>query len=400
VTHIFDSRRTFLWQLGCGSLALIGCGGSGTRGGGTGGGPDASTDPPLPLATNPAWIQGHPLDAWFPIPGTVHAGSPAAPADDPANIYASSNARLAYSGMALRGNEIILAADGGHSDYSGNEVTSIDLSADAPAWQMRSPASPSPSPDVAYYSDGKPSSRHTYWSTIWNEQHNRVMLHYTRFAYGSAVSFRASNGFNLDTNTWDPAGTWADGYSAGCADTDGNVYAMGVDYFTLMKWTAATDSWATVETYADAINVNPVCFDPKRTHLFALAWGDGQGDGSAMSAFKIAGTLKTPITFNDSAGLTQFMADKPNYAAMEYDPKNDKYYFYEGADGRTDRVYVITPNDTAVWDIAILPLAASSVTPPAVKGAGVMNRFKYVAALNGFVLMAAGTSELYFLRTA
>ena len=362
--------------------------------------PDAPIDMPLPLATNPLWIQGHPLDTWFPIPGTVHAGSPAAPADDPTNIFASSNARLAYSGMALRGNEIILAADGGHSDYSGNEVTSIDLSADAPAWRLRSPASPSPTVDVAYYSDGRPSSRHTYWSTIWNEQHNRVMLHYTRFAYGSAVSFRASNGFDLDTNTWDPAGTWADGYSAGCADADGNVYAMGVDYFNLMKWTAATDTWSMVATYPDAINVNPVCFDPKRNHLFALAWGDGQGDGSVMNAFKIAGTEKTAITFNASAALSQFLDDKPNYAAMEYDPRNDKYYFYEGADGRTDRVYVVTPNDTAVWDIAILALGSGSITPPMVRGAGIMNRFKYVAALNGFVLLAAGTSELYFLRTA
>ncbi len=420
-----DSRRKFLGQIGWGGLVLVGCGGnddsSSAAGGtdaGTGTGADASTDAgtgtdagvgatgdaaldtPLPLATNPAWIQNQPLDTWFSIPGTELAGSPGAPADDPTNVYSSSNGRLSYSGMGLRGNEIVLAADGGHGDYSGNEVTSIDLSADAPVWQLRSAASPSPTENVAYYSDGRPSSRHTYWSTIWSPDKNRMMLHYSRFVYGSGISFKASNGFNLDTNTWDPAGTWSDGYSAGCADSDGNVYAMGVNYFELWKWTGATDTWAMVTQYPDAINVNPVCFDPKRSFLFALAWGDGQGDGTGLSAFTIAGTVKTAITFTPSAALTQFEADMPAYSAMEYDPKNDKYFFYEGAAAAPDRVYVITPNDTAVWDMAILTLGPGSIAPPAAKGAGIYNRFKYVAALNGFVVLSAGTSELSFLRTA
>lgn len=412
----FDSRRRLFVQLGLCSLVLLGC--SSTHSDATTGAPTAdggavTSDPgppptptpgetpptPIPLATNPAWIQGKPLDTWFAIPGTIHAGSPAAPMDDPKDIYATSNRRLAYSGMGLRGNEIILAANGGHGDYSGNEVTSIDLSADAPAWILRSAASPSPAPDVAYYSDGRPSSRHTYWSTIWNEKHNRLMLHYSRFVYGSAVSFQASNGFDLDTNTWDPAGTWSDGYSAGCADPDGNVYAMGVGYFTLKKWTAATDTWSDVMTYSDAINVNPVTFDSKRSHLFALAWGDGQGDGSSLSAFTIAGTTKTNITFEPSVALTQFLSDMPAYAGMEYDPLNDKYYFYEGAEGRSDRVYVITPNDGATWTIDILALGAGSVTPPTAMGSGMFNRFKYVTALHGFVAMQSGTSELFFLRT-
>ena len=406
-----ESRRTFLRQLGWGSLTLVGCCGGSSSSGSSGDAADAGAlptptpgEPPpptLPLATNPKWLDGRPLDTWFAIPGTVHAGSPAAPADDPNDIYASSNRRLSYSGMGMRGNEIILAANGGHGDYSGNEVTSIDLSADAPAWVLRSPASPSPTEDVAYYSDGRPSSRHTYWSTIWNAQRNRLMLHYSRFVYGSAVSFPASNGFDLDTNTWDPAHTWSDGFSAACADANGDVYAMGVDYFTLKKWTAATDSWSDVVTLGDAINVNPVCHDSKRDYLFAMAWGDGQGNGSpALNAFTIAGAVKTNITFAPSAALTQFQADAPPYCAMDYDPVNDKYYFYEGGDGHTDRVYVVTPTVAAVWQMDILALGAGSAMPPAAVGSGIFNRFKYVPALRGFVAMLSGTSELWFLRTS
>ncbi len=302
--------------------------------------------------------------------------------------------------MGLRNSEIILAANGGHSDYSGNQVTSLDLAHDAPAWVLRSAASAVVAMDVPYYADGKPSSRHTYWSTIWNAQHNRLMLHYTRFCYGRGVSFTNSNGFDLDTNTWDAQGTWANGFSAGCADANGDCYAMGVNYFSLNKWTAATDSWATVATFADAINVNPVCFDTRRSHLFALAWGDGQGDGTGLNALRIAGTTKTTITFNPSAALTQFQSDAPAYSAMEYDPVNDQYLFYEGAAGRTGRVYVVKPNDSAVWDLSILSLGSGSVTPDAAVGAGMYNRFKYVAALGGFVSMNSGTGNVYFLRTA
>jgi len=303
--------------------------------------------------------------------------------------------------MGLRDCEIVLAAGGGHSDYSGNEVTSIDLAQDAPAWVLRSAASTSTAMDVPYYSDGKPSSRHTYWSTTWNAQRNRLMLHYSRFVYGSGVSFTASNGFNLDTNTWDAQGTWSNGYSVGCADANGDCYAMGVGYFALNKWTAATDTWSTLATFADAINVNPVCYDSSRAHLFALAWGDGQGNASpAISAIRIVGTTKSTITFNPSAAVTQFQTDEPIYSAMEYDPVNDQYLFYEGAAGSTSRVYVIKPNASTVWDMSIMTLGTGSVVPdPAVRG-GVFSRFKYVAALRGFVLMSAGTSELYFLRTA
>ena len=348
-------------------------------------------------------MQAQPLNVWFAIPGTIHAGSAAAPSDDPTDPYASSNRRLSYSGMGLRNSEIILAANGGHEDYSGNEVTSLDLAQDAPAWVLRSAASPSSaiSMDVPYYSDGKPSPRHTYWSTIWSAQHNRLMLHYTRFVWGKGVSFGDSNGFNLDTNTWDAQGTWGtSNYTGGCADAQGNVYAIGMGYFSLNKWTSSTGVWSTVATYDEAINFNPVVFDPTRGHLFALAWGDGQGDGTGLNAIRIAGNTKTNITFNASAALTQFKSDQPIYSAMEYDPVNDQYLFYEGGAGRTGRVYVVKPNSSAVWDLSILSLGAGSVLPDAAVGAGVFNRFKYVPALRGFVLMSSGTSNVYFMRTA
>ncbi len=374
-------------------------------GGGTSGASPPVTTPAGPpnddasvSATLPAWLAVATLDEWYAIPGTVHAGSPAAPTDDPMDPYCFSNRRLSYSGMALRDTELVLAACGGHGDYSGNEVTSLDLQEDTPTWQLRSAATPTAQvvADMAYYGDGHPSARHTYWSHHWSSTRNRVMLHRSRFVWGSGISFDDSNGFDLAASAWDPAHTYAHGYDAACVDADDNVWApSGYD---LYKWTAATDTWEKTLTSATTFGY-PICFDPKRGFLFAFCWGDGEADGMGVVASKITadGTVQTPITFNPSAGLTQFQADAPYYAGMEYDPVNDNYVFYDGHVGN-GRVYVITPNDRTVWDIAVLPLGPDSATPPPVDVT--CNRFRYVARLKGFVLMAIGSDNVYFLRTA
>jgi hypothetical protein len=62
-------------------------------------------------------------------------------------------------------------------------------------------------------------------------------------------------------------------------------------------------------------------------------------------------------------------------------------------------VYVIKPSSGNVWDVSLLPLVGAA-RPPASPGSGVQNRFRYVPALRGFVLLATGSANLYFLRTA
>jgi hypothetical protein len=343
------------------------------------------------------------VNEWHAIPGTVHAGSPAAPGDDPTDIYADSNSRLAYSGMGLRDNELILAACGGHTDYSGNEVTSIDLAADTPAWRLRSSKSASANvvPDVAYYRDGKPSSRHTYWSTHYSTTRSRLMLHRSRFVFGSAVSFNASNGFNLTANSWDAAGTWRDGFTSGCRDWFDNVWALTDSSQTLMKWTAASDSWSVAGDFGTSGPGYPLAHDNARNQLFALSWGDGEGSGSGLTAAKFTnnGAVRTAVTFNASAALSALRASQPAYAAMDYDPENDRFYFYAGAAGEEGRIYAIAPNAGSVWDVSILALRTGSPLPPTALESGLCSRFRYVPALRGCVLMVSGTSPLYFIRT-
>jgi hypothetical protein len=360
------------------------------------------TSTPVPI--QPTWLNSIAVNQWTTIPGTIMAGSPAAPGEDPLDYYFATGRTLAYSGMALREDtsELILAANGGHNDSSDNRVISIGINADSPAWQLRKAASLSGNRviDAAYYLDGLPTSRHTYWSTQWIASRSRVMLPRTRFAYGNAVSFNNANGFNLTNNTWDAQGTWSDGSSVQCKDASDAMWAMSGT--TLQKWTAATDTWSQTANFGgSAMPQGPMTYDSNRNQLFALAWGDGQAGGTGVTAyiFNSTGTTRTTITFNASSAYTQFQTDGPAYAALEYNPVTDKFYFYEGKSGITTRVYVVIPNGTTVWDMQIL--SVTGVTPPAnYGGSGVMNRFRYVPALKGFVYLASGTDLLYFLKTS
>lgn len=330
---------------------------------------------------------------WFEIPNSVHAGSPAAPSENPSDPFCNSTRRLAYSGLARKGTQIVLAATGGHNDYGGNEVTGIELGADSPAWRLLRAGSPADKvvPDVPYYLDGLPTSRHTYGQHHFSTTRNRLMLHYSRFVYGSALSFGATNGFNLELNEWDRASTWANGLPAIGRDERDYVWAVTA-YYRLHRWDPAADSWAQTATFAVPI-YGPLAHDTLRDQLFTLAWGDGFGSGVGVvaSKYNAYGTVQTPIQFNVNAAYLQFQADAPAYASMAYDPNDDRYVFW---DGISRRLYQIKPNAGTLWDISIVSTTGS--LPPAASYAH--SRMAYVPALRGCVFMPSGHESMYFIR--
>jgi hypothetical protein len=343
-----------------------------------------------PARIQPDWMAGKPLNTWFEIPGTAGAGGAAVEA---------------FSGMALndRTSEILIAAAGGHMDSYDNRVVSLSLAADTPSWTLRMPSSPTGTANVAYYADGTPTSRHLYSSEHFVPQLNRLMLFGVPVAYGAAWAFAKVDGFNLDTNRWDPAGTWPDmptGYFAAA-----QIRSTGEIVSTLLKkWSPVDGKWSDLVANPSGDPVRwPMAFDARRGQLFCLQWGDGQGyDPQRLVASRVplGGNQQIPVTFNSSSALTQWLAEKPTYAAMDYDPDNDRFLFYGGQGDAAGRVYVIQPNDGNTWDMSLLNAGAGSVKIVATPGSGVNNRLRYVPALRGFVLLARASSNLYFLRTA
>lgn len=343
-----------------------------------------------PARVIPTWLASKPLNTWFEIPGTAGAGGAAVDA---------------YSGIAIndRTSEIIIAAAGGHTDSYDNRVVSISLASDAPTWKVRLAASKSYAQNVAHYTDGMPSSRHIYSTAHFIPQINRLMLFGARGVYGSSWDFAKVDAFNLDTNTWDKAGTWADMpsgyYGAAQIRATGEVVSTG-----LKKWSPVDKKWTDLVTnpVGDAVRW-PIAFDARRNQMFCLQWGDGQGfDPQRMVASRVplGSGQQIAVTFNASSALTQWQNEKPSYAAMDYDPDSDRFLFYSGQGEAAGRVYVVTPNDSNVWDMSLLNGGSQKIAPTPDNGSGLQNRMRYVPALRGFVLLTRGSANLYFLRTA
>lgn len=349
----------------------------------------------------PAWRVGAPLNEFIEISGTSGAGGSAVDA---------------FSGLALVGTKLVIAAAGGHDNSSDNRVVSIDLSDDAPSWAPLMDTSGLAEDDVAYYSDGKPSSRHTYHMTH-PIAGNKVMLGGCRFPYGTAIDLNTVDAFDLDTNTWDGVvpnspGTSGSGYTSltpsgyylYAQDGDGNLWAL--NNVALAKFVPSTNTWTQpAGTLVSPAVRYPWAWDTSRNQFFGLCWADGEGFGTGLRAIRQIGTTQVAITFStaSAAAVAEFEADLPEYCAMEYDPDNDRFLFYEGYSD-TKKIYIITPDSGTEWEMSVWNVGGS-VTPTAPFGTkglnfvGIQNRMKYVASLGGFVFLTRASAVLYFLRT-
>jgi hypothetical protein len=350
--------------------------------------PQVPTAPPP--SGSPAWLAGKAIGEWIEIPGTSGAGGSSVDA---------------FSGFAFNhvSNEIIIAGAGGHSDSADNRVVSIRISDDAPKWVQRMAPSTSVQMDVPYYTDGKPISRHLYSSLQYVAPLNRVMTVGVRGAYGNAYSFYNVDGFSLDSNTWDKAGTWPSvpvGFGSGAVAirATGEIWTNG-----LARWSPVTKAWTQPITKRTNDQIRtPIAHDSLRNQLFTLNWADGEGySAQALFATRVPvnGAEQITVTFTPSAALNQLIADVPTYAAMDYDPTNDRFLFYCGQGAGAGRIYAVKPNAGNIWDISLLQLSGST-RPPATPGAGINSRFTYVPALKGFILLPLASSNLYFIRTA
>ena len=343
--------------------------------------------------TLPAYARGAAVNEWIILSGTsLNAWSNA---DKPPNIP--------YSGMAWRedARQIMLACIGGHGDSSWNGVVSIDMGQDSPGWTIRNAPSLSVNriTDSAYYTDGLPSSRHTYQNNHWVPQKNRLMMMGARFVYGSAVSFNKVDSFNPDSNTWDVAGTNADCLSNLHAVDPATGNAFGVTDYDGYLWTRSTDTHAQ-HHYGGASGVGSVTWDSTNNWWVSFGYGDNQGGGSGYGLFKYSadGTTRTTVALNSSAGLTDFIASAPAYGKLIHDELTGKYLFYDGYSGRSQKVWAITPNGSTAWDITVL--SVTGITPAAAPADGNCGRFIYSKRLRGVLLIPNYSADICYLRTA
>jgi hypothetical protein len=382
---------------------------------------------PTPTAQNPKWQVGQAINEWREIKGS--AMSRLVPTNtvrqiNGVNAVLGPAARMnAWTGLSIdtRRSTVWSAANGGHGDYFGNEVCSIDLTADTPAWvewfagsngNLADNVTIGSDPSHARYKDGLPVSTHSYYGQQFLERQNRALrLGGSTAPIGSA--FENVEGFNVDlgkgVNAWDPAGTF--GFALGgtnggwtpaigwCTTKDPvteNIFVINAPF--VHKFTPSASgvggTWKKMGPLPAALNsgaLGATAVDTKRNRIL---WVHGYGPNSPYT-YDIATDTWTAQAHPPSAAKTAFDALTQSLG-MVYVPQIDAFLVRANAAGPT--VYVI---NAATFAVSMLPTTGGSMVPqgaPLTNEEGVYNRWLFVPKLNGIVYFPRSEENAWFLR--
>lgn len=344
--------------------------------------------------TFPAWRDGMAVGEWRAISGTNI--SSVAPSPTPAGSTGPSSKVDAWTSFAAdpRTSMVYSAAGGGHGDYAGNEVDRINLSQDAPAWsQIRAPsAGADVVQNVAYYNDGRPSARHTYYGVVLCVQRDEIQIFGGNVYGATGILTDDVAVFDLTTSDYKadgtlpnmPAGTTVlEAHPTVPDPSTGDVYILSNEMVN--KWTLSSNSWSTVVAqYNGPYGFKSMsAFDTARNRILVLG---GAADNARL--FTLSGNAMSTPTLSGSNGSI----DTQDGAGMQYVPDMDKYLVRLAGSGGT--VYQIDAGTFAVSEFTTtgggsIPAAAS----------GPYNKFLYLPLLKGCVYVPSYTGNVWFVRT-
>lgn len=296
-------------------------------------------------------------------------------------------------------NKFYIARAGGHADYWGNEVISLNVGAATPSWTVEriSTVDPHIVKDVPHYLDGRPSSTHLYFALQCVRARSRLFTFYSGSVYQDpgGVSFNKVDAFVLGAGDWDAADTW----TAGPANLKGPDRPVCQHYGTediyaqagagLHRWNQATATWTQVGSSlggvgGDWLAGSPSAVDPVRGKvLFTIdRYRMTQNEGVV---FDIAGgTVTRKVLTGDVS------AARESAAAMEYIDTLDTFLLKTRSGAGVYTVNIETGLCAAVPTTGAVP-------PNSVHG--IYNRFRYLPALGGCIYLPTGLGNAYFLAT-
>lgn len=353
------------------------------------------------IAGVPSWRQGLAKWQWLELPGTSLSNQQV-PNPMTGSMEAPSARINAWNGLAANrdNNRVYLAAAGGHADWAGNEAYEIDLQQEQPRWRML--RGPTTGADVMfgvnYYGDGRPSSTHLYFALQFVRARNRVFKLSAGSVWGSGNESNSKvDAFDLSTNDWEPAGTYAEGLPAGGAiDRPYAQHPATDDAYTFFtgnfrRWNAASATWenlAARPSYAndDIVTGSASAVDPMRQRVIFLrnAYRVTQRQGLALTI--AAAPQLTDITFTGAA-VDEVQASAPG---LQYLAGDDVFVLKTSSGGE---LAVINPST-----FEVTYQATTGPNPPDAVN-GIYTRFLYLPLLKGFVYMPHGTANFWFLAS-
>ncbi len=342
----------------------------------------------------------------------------------------------AWCGLSIdtRSSKVWSAANGGHGDYYGNEVCTINLLADSPVWAEWFAGSsgnvvnasgdpPATSATNARYSDGKPCSAHSYYGQQFMERQDRALrLGGSIAPYGAAFENVESFSVLSGARGWDPQGTFGfclGGNNGGWTPSIGwcvtknplteVIYTVTQPYIRrFTPWVSGVGGvWDILGRLPDELNsggAGATAVDTRRNRLLWLL-GDGPTDpylcDLATGAWSVrqqaSSSARDALRSATALALDALTGPRPTSSGMVYVPEIDAYLVRQAASG--ERVFRIDAETLAVTDL--ITTGGGGVPAGATFRAeqGVFNRWLYVPQLRGVVYFPKAGANAWFLRT-
>jgi len=284
-------------------------------------------------------------------------------------------------------------AQGGDAIQWSNKVYSVDLRADLPQFTIdflgtdETTAKASPY-NSAYYSDGLPKARQTYYDVKFDHARRRCIMVLCSAAFGVDATFDVTDGYDTVAHAYDPAGTWA---ASGIMSDGGNtlvhvttqdprnddIYITGVGG-VFKKWTQATAAWSTPLRGGPSWGFRGGCIDPTRNKWMYF---DGNVNTLDLTSWASA------VGATSGAAIPAYL----DYAAPLYDEDNDRYLVFCGdtAGSHAGTVHAIDPVTRVATKIADVPMPDN----------GWLSKVAYFPKLGGVAALPGYSSNILFLPT-
>lgn len=386
--------------------------------------------------TLPTWRSGQAVGEWREIASTLSTRAALVPTniakktDGSSAIAGGTGARTdAWCGLSIdtRSSTVWAAANGGHGDYSGNEVICLNLSADIPEWVEWCPGSsgnvvrfteaPGDSA-LSRYTDGMPCSSHSYYGQQFIERHNRaIRIGGSIAVYGSG--YQDVEAFDIAQRTqagWDALGTYGavggtQGYGNGaigfsvCKDPrDECVYVTGAVGKTRKLTPAGVGpggTWSDFATQPVSLNSGAEAATAIDTTRNRCLWIGGFTASNPKQPYFLDLATATWSIQTYAASAEKANVEELKIApGMIYDQVTDKFLLKPREGGK---VIVVDPVTLACTQLATTNSA--SVPEGFILGAGgpneeegVYNRWLLAPALGGAVFVPKGAANVWFLR--
>lgn len=368
----------------------------------------------------PSWVTSQSLWTWFDVPNSTLSSAGVNQSPTPSYSATGPSSRIdTWCGATLKrsGSIYIIAASGGHSDYSGNEVIALNLNSESPGWSVLKTASANATiyDQTEVYSDNRRAATHTYYATQFLQSQNRVVIMPSPGMFNSGApsapgGFQYPDGtglvcsFSLSTNDWEAIDTVARPVNGGAGGgIEGDFTAQRVcanpstDEIFLSRYGATngrawkynpnTNSWAATNSVYQ-IGYGGAAVDFTRNRMLCIGNYDGDMAPQVYNWDTLA-NLTGSFTITNGSQLIS-----GGYPGLIYDEANDTFLAF------------LNTSPITIRRVSWTGATSMTVDTPSISGTlaqrtnGIQGSVQYVPELKAVVIANSYTGPVKMMRVA